>query len=209
MISTLDVVSGGRVGARDRRRLEGGRVARLRVRVPRGARAAGDPGRSSRGHHPDARARARHVRGEARQRPRRDPRAQGAPGPAHPDHGRRQRTQGHLAACGALRRRAQPRRVDARGGGRGPAGHRRATAPRSVATRRRCACRSTSADPPRCARPGNGELGREYEGLGIDRLILQGFAEVTQPGVLESFADDAALGSASRRRSAPSPGSGA
>ena len=33
---------------------------------------------------------------------------------------------------------------------------------------------------------------REFESLGISRLILQGFAEVAQPGVLESIADDAA-----------------
>ena len=33
---------------------------------------------------------------------------------------------------------------------------------------------------------------REFESLGIDRLILQGFAEVPQPGVLASIADDGA-----------------
>jgi F420-dependent oxidoreductase-like protein len=33
---------------------------------------------------------------------------------------------------------------------------------------------------------------REYEGLGVSRVILQGFAEVTQPGVLESIAEDGA-----------------
>ncbi len=32
----------------------------------------------------------------------------GRPGPADPDHGRRQRTQGHVATGGSLRRRAQP-----------------------------------------------------------------------------------------------------
>ena len=31
---------------------------------------------------------------------------------------------------------------------------------------------------------------REFEDLGIDRLILQGFAEVTEPGTLESIAAD-------------------
>ena len=33
---------------------------------------------------------------------------------------------------------------------------------------------------------------REFEDLGIDRLILQGFAEVTEPGTLESIAEDGA-----------------
>ena len=91
-------------GAGHRRRLEGGRVAGLRLRVPRGARAAGHPGGPSRGHHPDAPARACHLRGSARQRPRRHPPAQGSAGPAHPHHGRRQRTQGHVAPGGAIRR---------------------------------------------------------------------------------------------------------
>ena len=50
---------------------------------------------------------------------------------------------------------------------------------------------------------------REFEGLGIDRLILQGFAEVAQPGVLESIADDASALGLLRDGAAPSPGSGA
>jgi len=33
---------------------------------------------------------------------------------------------------------------------------------------------------------------REYESIGVSRVILQGFAEVTQPGVLESIAEDGA-----------------
>ena len=52
-------------GARDRRRLEAGRVAGLRLRVPRDARAARPARRRPRGHRPDARrrpARPRHVR---------------------------------------------------------------------------------------------------------------------------------------------------
>ena len=56
-------------GARDRRRLEARRVARLRLRLPGDEGAAGAPRRRPRGHHPDARrrpARARDVRGRAR-----------------------------------------------------------------------------------------------------------------------------------------------
>jgi F420-dependent oxidoreductase-like protein len=33
---------------------------------------------------------------------------------------------------------------------------------------------------------------RQYEGIGVSRVILQGFAEVTRPGVLESIAEDGA-----------------
>jgi F420-dependent oxidoreductase-like protein len=39
------------------------------------------------------------------------------------------------------------------------------------------------------------DLLRQYESLGLSRVIVQGFAAVSQPGLLESFADDgAALG---------------
>ena len=33
---------------------------------------------------------------------------------------------------------------------------------------------------------------RDYEALGVDRIMLQGFAAVTEPGLLEAIADDAA-----------------
>src|SRR6185295_8107180 len=36
------------------------------------------------------------------------------------------------------------------------------------------------------------DLLRDYEGLGVSRVMLQGFAAVTQPGILESIADDGA-----------------
>ena len=50
---------------------------------------------------------------------------------------------------------------------------------------------------PAAAAPGRErrDLLRQYESLGLSRVIVQGFAAVSQPGVLESFADDgAALG---------------
>ena len=55
-------------GARDRRRLEARRMARLRLRLPRDEGAAGPARRRPRGHHPDARRRqapARDLRGPA------------------------------------------------------------------------------------------------------------------------------------------------
>ena len=59
-------------GARDRRRLEARRVAGLRLRVPRDARAPGPARRRPRGHRPDARrrqARPRHLRRPLRRGP--------------------------------------------------------------------------------------------------------------------------------------------
>ena len=92
MISTIDVVSGGRADARHRRRLEARRVAGLRLRVPR----RGDPARASCADHLEIITRMlgpgratydgtyAHVR-------RRDPRAEGSAAAADPDHGRWQR----------------------------------------------------------------------------------------------------------------------
>ena len=60
-------------GPRDRRRLEAGRVAVVRLRLPRDERAAGEARRRPRGDHPDARrrpARARDLRGPIRDRAR-------------------------------------------------------------------------------------------------------------------------------------------
>ena len=79
------------VRAGHRRRLEGRRVARLRLRLPVAGRPHGGARRPPRGHQRDARARPLDVRGSLRPRPRRDQRAAGPPGAAHPDHRRRQR----------------------------------------------------------------------------------------------------------------------
>ena len=112
-------------------------------------------GRRPRGDHGDARRRqapARHVRGPARPRPRRDQRPEADPAAARPDHGRRQRPERDLAPGCPPRRRAQPRRHD-----------RRPRWPRR--------CRS-SAQPLRGDRPRPGQLAvsvhvwREQFGIG-------------------------------------------
>ena len=71
----------------------------------------------------DVRARAGDLRGRVRQRPRRDQRAEGRPGAAHPDHRRRQRRAGDRRLRDPLRRRAQLR-VPARRRDRGADGRR-------------------------------------------------------------------------------------
>ena len=60
------------VRARDRRRLEGRGVARLRLRLPDARRADGRVRRPPRGHPRDVRAGPRELRGRVRPRPRRD-----------------------------------------------------------------------------------------------------------------------------------------
>ena len=97
------------VRARDRRRLEGGRVAGLRLRLPDDRRAAGGPARPSRGHRPDVRPGPGDVPRRVRQRRRRDQRAEGPPVAADPDHRRRQRPGRHVPDRRPVRRRAQPR----------------------------------------------------------------------------------------------------
>ena len=93
-----------------RGRLEGGRVGRLRLRLSRREDAPGHPPRCARGHQPDAGSGTRHVPRPVCPRHRRGARAQGsARSGAHPH--RRQRAQRDVAACGPLRRRAQPRRA--------------------------------------------------------------------------------------------------
>ena len=160
-----------------RRRLEGGRVARLRLRLPAGRRATGDPRRPSRDHQPDARPGTGDLGGRARPRPRRDPRAEGAPAAAHPDPDRRQRPEGDLAAGGAVRRRAEPRRPHAGPGRGGPAGDRASRCPRSGATRRRLAVSVHIWGDAGDVRPGpeRRQRLRDYAALGLDRAIVQGF----------------------------------
>ena len=97
-----------------RRRLEGRRVARVRLRLPAAGRTARRLRRPPRGHHRDVRAGTRHARGSLRPRPRGDQRAARHPGAAHPDHRRRQRAAGHGRVCHPLRGRAQLRLPRAR-----------------------------------------------------------------------------------------------
>ena len=78
--------------ARHRRRLEGGRVAGLRLRVPAAGRTARRPRRPPPDHPGDVRARASDLRGPVRPREPGDQRTEGSPEAAHPDHRRRQRT---------------------------------------------------------------------------------------------------------------------
>ena len=100
--------------ARHRRRLEGGGVAGLRLRLPDHRRADGRPRRQPRGHPRDARARPGVVRRGVRPRPPGDQRPEGHPAAADPDHRRRQRGAGHGRLRDPLCRRAQlrlPRRA--------------------------------------------------------------------------------------------------
>ena len=168
-------------------------MARLRLRLPAGAGAAGRPRRPPRDHHPDARAGPGDVGGRARPRPRRDPRAEGPPAAADPDRRRRQRAEGDLAAGGAVRGRAEPRRVDPGRRSRRPCRSSANAARRSAAIRESLAvsvfiwgeAAAVAAGPERRQRF------RDYEWLGLGRVIVQGFALVKDPHVIDDVIDDA------------------
>ena len=92
---------------RHRRRLEGGRVAGLRLRLPGRPRDSPSSPTSSRSS-PGCSAPAGRRSRVSMPSPRRHPRAEGPPAAADPDPRRRQRTEGHVAARRAVRRRAEP-----------------------------------------------------------------------------------------------------
>ena len=162
------------VRARHRRRLEGGRVAGLRLRLPDRSASGWPPSatisRSSRG---CSRPAGRPYRGRLRPRPRRDQRARRA------SSSRASRSSSAATARGVTagyairyRRRAELRvpraRRDRRADGRRP----RSAARRRAATRRRCGSRCTPATRT-CATPGQARVDRlaAFAAIGLDRIV--------------------------------------
>ena len=132
----------------------------------------------------------RDVRGALRARGGRGPRAHLG---RRPDPGpyRRQRPK-VTAPRRPFRRRAQPGRADARRGGPGVAGHRfalRGDRTGSVHPAR-VGPRVGPADAPAGA-PRRERL-RAYRDAGVARVMLQGFGAVSDPGLLDGIADDCA-----------------
>ena len=131
--------------------------------------------------------------GHARERPRRDPRAEGPAAAADPDPRRGQRAEGDLAAGGAVRGRAEPRRADPGTDRGGPAGDPRALRGGRPGRRERWPSPSSSGARRPTSPPGpeRRQRFRDYEGLGLARVIVQGFALVKDPHVIDDVIDDA------------------
>ena len=191
MISTMDVISGGRmelgIGAgwkRDEWHAYGYGFPETQERLARLADDLGVITAMLR----RRQAPARDVRRDLLEREERAERPEADPAAARADHGRRQRAERDLAAGREVRRRAQPRRDGA--------GRRRRGAARDPAR-----CEEIGRDPATlalsvhiwarhiCRRPGQVEqLLADYAKLGVDRVmtLVPGGADSDEP--IEMFA---------------------
>ncbi len=198
MISTLDVISNGRVRDRHRRRLEEGRVGGVRLRLPGDEGAARRPRRLARGPAGDARPGRATYEGthacvrdainlpKGLQQPR-VPIMVGGNGP--------ERTW-RMAA--RVRRRAEPRRHERRGPRDEPPGHPRPMRGDRPRPRNACASRCTCGGSRRRT-PGAERVERmaAYRELGVSRVQMLVRNAATDDDALAAFADDCRCG---RRR---------
>ena len=178
------------VRAGHRRRLEGGRVAGIRLRLPADRRADGCLRRPPRGHHSDARARPRDLRGP------RTPTSATRSTCRRVSSSRGSRSSSAATASsepparGQVRRRAQlrvPRRPRRSPSGSSPSA--RAARPRA-ATRPPCASRSTSATRRCATRARTGRPARRVAEVGLDRFVASRRAGHRPLEAQAAFADD-------------------
>ena len=179
------------VRARHRGRLEGRGVAGVRLRLPDARRADGGVRRPPRGDPGDAPPGAGELRGPVRARPRRDQRAKGPPGAAHPDHRRGQRRAGHgRATPSAMPTSSTSSSCRPTSAPRGCAQSGNDARPR-IATRPRSGSRCTRATR-RCAtwvRPGSTRSPGSQE-IGLDRIVCFPARWAPTVEAQERFAED-------------------